>query len=187
MSGASPSVSLLILGLGNPLCGDDGLGPVAVARLAKRYAPGPGVEIVDGGTLGLALLSELEGARKVILVDAVRTGDPPGSPVRVEGEEIEQVARHRLSPHQIGVADLLQAARVTGCLPDRLVLLGVVPETIELGLGCSPAVEAALPDLIRRITAEAADLGHPLSPEDGDATAGVARERVASDALVGGL
>ena len=158
------SIPLLILGLGNVLCGDDGLGAAAIAQLRRRYDFPDGVEVADGGTLGLALLPLLTSAGRAILVDAVRAADPPGSLVRRKGADVAPAVMERLSPHQIGVADLLHGARWLGCYPGTLVLLGLVPETIELGLARSPAVQAALPRLVDEIAREARRLGYTLIP-----------------------
>lgn len=163
MSDTSRPIRLLILGLGNLLCSDDGLGAAAIARLRARYEIPDGVSVQDGGTLGLALLPYLEDAEKAILVDAIRTDDPPGSHVRLDGDDVGPAVASRLSSHQIGVADLLDAARWRGRLPDVLVLLGLVPQTLELGLGRSPRVEAHLPELVQRIVEEARVLGFKLT------------------------
>jgi hydrogenase maturation protease len=158
------SPSLLVLGLGNVLCRDDGLGIAAVEELCRRYAAPAGVAILDGGTLGLALLAHVGDADDLILVDAIRTADVPGSLVRLAGEEVAPAVRERLSVHQIGVADLLDGMRWLGIRPRHLVLLGLVPETLDVGVGCSPAVAAALSLLVEQVAREAADLGHPLRP-----------------------
>jgi hydrogenase maturation protease len=150
---------LLILGLGNPLCSDDGLGVEAVARLRRGFDAPEGVRVLDGGTLGLSLLPEFETTERAILVDAVRDAAPVGSPVRLEGDEVAPAAAARLSPHQVGVADLLDAARWLERYPERVLLLGLVPGSIELGLERSPEVEANLPDLVERVVEEAARLG----------------------------
>jgi hydrogenase maturation protease len=159
MSSEKP-VPLLVLGLGNVLCGDDGLGAVAVHLLERRYATPPGVSVLDGGTLGLSLLPHLEQAREAILVDAIRAEGAPGSFVRLEGDEVAPAVAVRLSVHQVGVLDLLEAARWRDRYPSRLVLLGLVPQSLELGLSRTAAVEAALPGLVDRIVGEAAGLGH---------------------------
>ena len=160
---ASRPTPLLVLGLGNLLCCDDGLGVVAVHHLLRRYTPPAGARILDGGTLGLSLLPHLEDAQAAILVDAIRGDGPPGSLLRLEGEEVGPAVSARLSSHQVGVADLLDAARWRLRIPDRLLLLGVVPETVALGLGLSPAVAAAVPKLVARIVAVAAELDQPFS------------------------
>jgi hydrogenase maturation protease len=155
----SKRTPLLVLGLGNVLLEDDGVGAAAVAVLLEQYTPPEGVRVLDGGTLGLSLLPYLEDADTVILVDAVRADAPPGSVVHLEGADVAPAVATRLSPHQVGVADLLDGARWLGRYPDHLVLLGVVPESMELAVGLSPRVHAALPDLVDRIVAEARGLG----------------------------
>ena len=83
---------LLVLGLGNPLCQDDGVGVVAVTRLLQDWSPGPGVRVMEGGTLGLWLLPLLESYRMVLLVDAIRGDGDPGTLVRIDGEEVALTA-----------------------------------------------------------------------------------------------
>jgi hydrogenase maturation protease len=159
---------LLVLGLGNLICQDDGLGVAAVIRLLDHYRPAPGVRVLDGGTLGLALLPTLEAADTVLIVDAIRSDGPPGSLVRLEGEDVAQAAENRLSVHQVGVSDLIGAARWQGSLPGRLILLGLVPGSMDLGLERTPAVEAALPALVDAVRAECAALGYPFLPREAD-------------------
>lgn len=156
------SVPTLVLGLGNVLCGDDGVGVAAVARIQRHYRVPDDVVVVDGGTLGLALLAQLRGVRDLILVDAVEIDAPPGTLVRLEGEAVGPAVRDKLSPHQVGVADLLEAARLIDEAPERVVLLGVVPATTELRLGCTAAVRDAVPALVDAVVDELVRLGHPL-------------------------
>ena len=161
----SERVPLLVLGLGNVLLGDDGLGAAAVARLRDEFDGPRDVRVLDGGTLGLALLPYVEEAEAVILVDAIRDDEPAGTFVRLEGDDVAPAVATRLSPHQVGVADLLDGARWRDRYPSRVVLLGLVPESIELGVGLSPAVATALAALVRRITEESADLGFVFLPK----------------------
>jgi hydrogenase maturation protease len=156
--------SLLVLGLGNVLCSDDGVGAVAAARLADQYEVPDDVRVLDGGTLGLSLLPYLQDAADVILLDAIRADAPPGSFVRLDGEEVAPAVANRLSPHQIGVADLLDGARWLDWYPRRLVLLGLVPGSIDLGLERSPDVERNMPGLIEQAVEEAGRLGYVLHP-----------------------
>jgi hydrogenase maturation protease len=150
---------LLVLGLGNVLLGDDGVGAVAVAHLQDRYEPAVGVRVLDGGTLGLSLLPYLEDAEAVILVDAIRADQPAGTIVRLDGDQVAPAVATRLSPHQVGVTDLLDGARWLERYPARLVLLGLVPDSMELCVGLSPAVARGVPALVDRIVDEAARLG----------------------------
>ena len=159
---SNTAADLLVLGLGNVLLGDDAVGPAAIALLRKSYVMPGGVRCLDGGTLGLSLLPYLEDARTVILVDAVLDDGPPGTLVRLSGSDVGPAVATRLSPHQVGVADLLQGARWHDREPVRLVLLGIVPESIELGVGLSPRVAASMTDLVDMICAEADACGYRL-------------------------
>jgi hydrogenase maturation protease len=156
---------VLVLGLGNVLLGDDGIGPAALARLESDYRIPPTVRLVDGGTLGLLLLDEIAEAKHVILVDAVATGAPAGALVRLDGAEVMDAVRDRLSVHQVGVADLLNAARLIGRYPASVVLLGLVPGTIGLGLARTRAVDDAIGTLVCTIVLELKSLGYELAPQ----------------------
>lgn len=160
--------SLLVLGLGNPLCQDDGAGVVAITRMLERWSPGPRMKMLEGGTLGLWLLPLIESYQNVVLVDAIRADAEPGTLVRIDGEEVARAAAHRLSVHQVGVGDLMDAAQIRGTLPPKLTLLGIVPEKVSLGLGLTPRVERALPGLIARVFLVCSELGHPLRPRSHD-------------------
>jgi hydrogenase maturation protease len=169
---------LLVLGLGNVLLEDDGVGSAAVTRLRDYYDSPDGVRVFDGGTLGLSLLPYLDQADALILVDAVRTDDAPGTFVRLDGDDVPPAVATRLSPHQVGVADLLDGARWLDRYPSRVVLLGLVPQSIELGLGLTPAVADGLAGLVERVAAEAAAMGFPFRLK---ATADVAHLGDAAD------
>jgi hydrogenase maturation protease len=158
-------IGVLVLGLGNVLLGDDGLGAAAVSRIERNYRIPPGVSLEDGGTLGLSLLGLLAESDRVILVDAVLTGSPPGTLVRIDGEDVMDAVRERLSPHQVGVADLLDAARLIGRYPSTVTLLGLVPEFIDLSVVRSSSVEAKLDELVEAVVQEVQSLGYELLPE----------------------
>ena len=162
---AGKAIGVLVLGLGNVLLGDDGLGAAALARIERRYRTPPGVRLEDGGTLGLSLLGLLAESDRVILVDAVCTGSPPGTLVRIDGEEVVDAVRERLSPHQIGVADLLDAARLIDCYPTTVTLLGLAPEAIVLSVARSSAVDASLDELVEAIAREVQSLGYEMVPK----------------------
>jgi hydrogenase maturation protease len=189
---AHERTGLLILGLGNLLCTDDGAGVRVVAALAAGYRLPAGVRALDGGTLGLQLLGELADADTVLLVDAVRADGPPGTLVALDHDEVAPAVRERLSVHQVGVADLLDGLELIGSKPRALRLLGVVPASFELGVGCTPSVERALPALLERVVAEARDLGFALQPRapssaslpaDGLAGVGLPGEALPGDLL----
>jgi len=153
---------VLVLALGNVLLGDDGLGAAAVARIEREYRVPPSVHLEDGGTLGLSLLGLLTNAEHVILVDAVRADGLPGTLVRLDGEDVGDAVRDRLSPHQVGVADLLDAARLIDRYPATVTLLGLVPDAIELAVVRSAAVDDKLDDLVAAIVREVQILGYQM-------------------------
>ena len=167
----SERTSLLVLGLGNVLLQDDGVGSAAVAQLLERFHAPAGVRVLDGGTLGLSLLPYFDEADAVVLVDAVRADGSPGTLVRLDGDEVGPAVATRLSPHQVGVADLLDGARWLDRYPRHVVLLGIVPQSIDLGLGLSPAVRASLPELVTLVVGEALALGFAFQPKTAGDTA----------------
>jgi hydrogenase maturation protease len=168
----SEPTSLLVLGLGNLLLEDDGVGSAAVTLLNDRYVTPEKTRVFDGGTLGLSLLPYLEDAEAVILVDAVKVEAPPGTFVRLDGDDVPPAVATRLSPHQVGVADLLDGARWVGRYPRRVVLLGLVPESMELAVGLSPRVGPALARLVDGIVEEASALGFVFLQKNAETATG---------------
>lgn len=149
------------------LCGDDGLGVIVADRLIRDFEIHEGVRVVDGGTLGLALLPLLQEFDAAIFLDAVRSGDaPPGTLIHIDGDAVVPAVRQHLSVHQIGVADLLDAARLTGTYPSELVLLGLVPGSLDLGLGLSPPLRRNLPLLVDAVVVEIKRFGFSVHAAD---------------------
>lgn len=150
-----PDGSTLILGVGNPLLGDDAVGVRVIEALRARPGLPPGVTLVDGGTDGLGLIPVIEPYRRVICVDAVMMDAPPGTIRRLAWGEFRVVAqKHPLSLHQSDLGGALQLADALGCLPDELVIYGIQPQTMEWDFPLSPAVERALPVVIDALFAE---------------------------------
>ncbi|MGA7271232.1 MAG: HyaD/HybD family hydrogenase maturation endopeptidase [Acidimicrobiia bacterium] len=137
---------VLVLGLGNELFSDEGAGVVAARRIGAREVD---VEVVDGGTLGLALLPTIEGRGALLVLDAVASDDlEPGRVVVYGGEELRREARLLYSAHQLGVTEVLAAADLVGSTPAQVAAVGVVPASVETGYGLSPVVAAALPKMV---------------------------------------
>jgi hydrogenase maturation protease len=151
---------LLVLGLGNVLLSDEGVGVRIVERLTDAPAGSlpAGIELVDGGTLGLELLPLLDGVDAVLLLDALDTGAAPGSVAVLRDDELRARMGGAISVHQLGVGDLLAVARLRGTLPARTSLIGIQPERLEVGLALSPSVAAAVPMAIRLAQQEIASL-----------------------------
>ena len=135
-----------VLGLGNVLMGDDGLGPAAVRAFEAEYLVEPRIDIVDLGTPGLDLLPWLVDADRIVLVDTVKSDRPPGTVIVYDRADIMRHApMQRFGPHDPGVKDALFALDFAGRAPREVVLIGVVPQTTAMGLELSPAVQAAMP------------------------------------------
>lgn len=138
----------LLLGIGNSIMSDDGIGVRVVRELTARFRFPEAVTVLDGGTLGLDLLPFLEDVERLLIIDAVMTDDPPGTFIRREGEEIPQVFATKLSPHQMGLQDLLAVSALMGHTAGEMVLLGVTPREIGMGTELSPEVEQQVEPLI---------------------------------------
>ncbi|HIQ00635.1 MAG TPA: hydrogenase maturation protease [Anaerolineales bacterium] len=148
-------LAILIVGLGNPLRGDDGIGPRVVAELRRRGLP-EGVEAIDGGSGGLDLLRVIEGWGQVVVVDAADVGREPGQFVRFTPEEARLMeAPDRFSLHHASLAEALSLARALDHPLPPLVVFGVQPERIGWGEGLSPAVEEAISALVEAVLQEA--------------------------------
>ena len=144
----------LIVWLGNPLRGDDGVGAQVAEELKGLELP-HGVTVVEGGTAGLDLIALMEGYQRVIVVDAADMGQPPGRVVRFTPTEVRfKRADALLSPHEIGLAEVLALAEALEMTPAELVIIGVQPNCIEGGAGLSPEVEGAIPQAIRLVLDE---------------------------------
>jgi len=147
-------MSTLVLGIGNLVMSDDGIGVRVIQQLSARFRFPAGVALLDGGTLGLDLLPRLEGVERLLVVDAVDIGKPPGTLARLSGDDVPIVLETKVSPHQMGLKDLLAVAMLQGFAPQEMVLWGVQPEKIEMGVELSPAVAAVLDNLVQSVLLE---------------------------------
>ena len=168
MSGARPPTAgpTLVVGLGNPLMTDDGIGLAALARLVERWELPDEVTPLDGGIWGLRLLPEIEAAGRLLLLDAIDAGQAPGTVIELEAEAIPRFFQAHLSPHQVGVRDLLALATLRGSLPGDTVALGIQPFEVELSLDLSPVVAAALDELVERAVRRLETWGHRVRPRE---------------------
>jgi hydrogenase maturation protease len=155
----------LVLGVGNLLMSDDGVGLRVLERLVTSYRVSEEVQVLDGGTLGLDLLFYLEGVTNLLLVDAVEAHQSPGATVRLEGEQVPAFLTLKVSPHQIGVSDMLFAAKLKDVFPKNLVLWGIQPERIEVGLELSPAMLEKIDFLVEKVIEQLQVWGHQVEPK----------------------
>lgn len=148
-TGASPhDAPVLVLGVGNELFTDEGLGCAAARAIEQLQLPG--VEVLDGSTLGLSLLPSLAGRQAVLLLDAAVDRDAhPGELLVLHGEEVPATRQLTMSAHQIGVSEALATAELAGCRPRTLAAVGMIPLSLETGYGLSPLVTQRLPRMVQ--------------------------------------
>ncbi|MEI6824857.1 MAG: HyaD/HybD family hydrogenase maturation endopeptidase [Desulfuromonadales bacterium] len=164
MTSKPPHISVLVLGIGNLVMGDDGVGVMVAQILQQRYRFPGNVEIMDGGTLGLDLLPKLENISHLILIDAVETGEKAGTCMRLYGQELPIALETKLSPHQMGLKDLLAVSELMGHSPQEMVLIGVQPGSIEMEIGLTPEVEAQVDTLVTNVLTELKNWGVSALP-----------------------
>ncbi len=145
--------SVVVLGVGNLIMGDEGVGVRAVEALQASSRLPAHVRTIDGGTSTHELLEPLEHLDLLVILDAVVSDAPPGTIVRLDGDRITVAFSNRLSPHQHGINDVLAQLALLGRSPKRVLVFGVVPERIELDLALSEAVSAAIPRLCDQVVA----------------------------------
>jgi hydrogenase maturation protease len=143
----------VVLGIGNILNRDEGLGVGALAMLEDRIGDGEGVELIDGGVMGLSLLPLVEECRHLLVLDAVDAGCEPGGFVEMTGDEIRLFTGVKMSEHQITFQEVLGLAFIRDKFPRYLHLIGAQPDDLAIGLGLSDRVEATLPVIVDRAVA----------------------------------
>lgn len=147
-------MKIVVLGVGNLLMMDEAIGVRAVEALLAGYCFPPEVQVIDGGTAGMELLEPLEGLDKLIIVDAVRASVPPATVLRRNNDEVKAFFRTKISPHQIGLCDVLAALQLRGEYPPQIALIGIQPLSLETEIGLSPEVAATLPAVIAAVLEE---------------------------------
>jgi hydrogenase maturation protease len=155
----------LIIGVGNLLLSDEGVGIHVAQRLIQKYKLPEEILVLDGGTLGLDLLYYLEGIENLLIIDAVLMNKEPGSLMRMADDEVPSYMSFKMSPHHIGIPDMLFAAKLKGLYPPNVVLWGVQPGVVELGLDLSKPVTSQLDNLIKHILTELNRWGYKFEPQ----------------------
>jgi len=132
---------VVVLGLGNPLMGDEGIGVYLVEQLRRSAGEHPSVDFVDAGTGGLSMLHYIEDRRKAIIIDCVFMDEEPGVIRRFTPEEVRsrKVLAHQ-SLHEADLMRILEMARQLGQAPEQVILFGIQPERVEFGCGLSPTL-----------------------------------------------
>ena len=153
----------VVIGLGNPLMGDDGVGLAALARLRDDWML-DGVDLVEGATWGLSLLPVIEDAERLVLVDAIAAGGAPGEIIELARDRLPIYLSRKLSPHQVDMRDALAVAELRGRLPNDIVAIGVQPCAVTLGTELSPVIAHGLESLVRAVVARLERWGHACTP-----------------------
>jgi len=133
-------LNVAIIGLGNILLMDEGVGVHAIEALRKDYDFPENIRLIDGGTMGLDLLHFIEGVDRMLIIDAVDFKKEPGTIAVIEDDDIPSFISTKLSVHQIGLPDVLFALKLMDTKPPKMTLIGIQPEKMEMGLALSESV-----------------------------------------------
>lgn len=160
-------MNILIFGAGNLILSDEGFGVHFVNYMAEHYLLPENVELYDGGTLGIMVTHKFEEADKVFLVDIV---DAPGKPGEIHRYKKEDIMLNKIpvkmSPHQIGIQEMLLISEMRGACPDDLTFFGIIPESLEPGNELSPALQAGLAQIARMVAAELSEAGIEITAKN---------------------
>ena len=142
---------ITILGIGNTLYTDEGLGVHALAALQEKYGMDQQVELVDGSTDGMSLLGPVEDTDYLIVIDAINAGKDGGHIIELHGNDIPAYYGIKMSIHQLGFQEVLLASKLREKYPKNIVMIGMQPTSLELGIGLSETNEAQLPQLLKLV------------------------------------
>lgn len=156
--------NILVIGMGNVLMQDEGIGVRAVEALDCRYTVPDNVRLVDGGTTGIELFEPMRTADCLIVADAVNFDRPPGTLIRIADEEINAFFQTKLSNHQLGLSDLLALLKMKNETPSRVAIIGMVPHRLENRLGLSAPAAAGLEAMVGMLVQELARVGAQVTP-----------------------
>jgi hydrogenase maturation protease len=152
----------VVLGIGNTILTDEAAGVRAVEMLEQRYRMPDNVLVIDGGTSGMEMIEDLSNLDFLIVLDVVKTGASAGTVVKISGNEIPVFFRRKLSPHQIGLPDVLASLELLDTMPKEIIVLGVEPISLELGMEMTSTIAAKVPELVEMAVAELLTRGYAL-------------------------
>ncbi|MDJ0806595.1 MAG: HyaD/HybD family hydrogenase maturation endopeptidase [Gammaproteobacteria bacterium] len=156
---------VLVLGLGNILLHDEGVGVCAVQQLVHDYLFPQEVEILDGGTAGMALYEHIIDRTHLIVIDTVKTGNKPGTIVKLEDDEVPAYFHTKVSPHQLALSDILAALQISGARLPALTLIGIEPLVLKTGIGLSDILSLRLEILVQLTVNCLRQLGLAVEPK----------------------
>jgi len=156
---------ILVIGMGNILMQDEGIGIRVLEELQCRYHIMGNIELMDGGTTGTELLEPIRHADILVVTDAINTGDKAGTLVRIADEQVPAFFQTKISNHQLGLSDLLAILQLQGQAPKHVVILGMVPHLLENKLGLSDQASIGLNAMLNNLHNELTNLGIKLTPK----------------------
>ncbi|MCP5365319.1 MAG: HyaD/HybD family hydrogenase maturation endopeptidase [Hyphomicrobiales bacterium] len=156
--------SVLVLGLGNILLTDEGIGVRVLQTLRSRYHLPAGVDAIDGGTAGMDLIDLIAGYDDLIVIDAMETGDPPGTVRRLADHELSRFLKQKLSPHQLGFTDVLAFLELMDKAPQTITMIGIQPASLDLGLEISPSLSSEVNSYADLVARELQQIGFVVTP-----------------------
>jgi hydrogenase maturation protease len=141
-----------IVGVGNILQKDDGIGVKILKYLEAAFAFPANVELVDGGTAGAMLQSRILGQKLLLIIDALAVPGNPGDIRMIDGKDVlSRPADRKMSPHQVGFFDMIQLMELNGQGPEEFFILGIVPGDMGVGTVITPEVDDRIPDAVNRV------------------------------------
>lgn len=152
-------MKVVVLGVGNVILADEGVGVRVVEALERDYVMPPGVTVIDAGTSGMEMLEDMSHLDFLLVVDAIAAGKAPGELVQLRGDEVPVFFRRNLSPHGIGLSDVLASLEFLGAEPKEMVILGVQPTSLDLSTELTPAIAARVPELVAQVVDELTQRG----------------------------
>lgn len=157
--------SIVVLGVGNILLTDEGLGVHVVEDLKANYTFTPQISLIDGGTMGMELLTYMRGMKKILLIDAVNGGEAPGTIYEFPHRELEQYFTDHISVHEVGMQDILRIRAIQENPLEDAIVIGVEPESLDVGFEPSAPVQKALPEVKERVLRVLREWGVQIEPK----------------------
>lgn len=157
--------SIVVLGVGNILLTDEGLGVHVVEDLKANYTFTPQMSLIDGGTMGMELLTYMRGMKKILLIDAVNGGEAPGTIYEFPHRELEQYFTDHISVHEVGMQDILRIRAIQENPLEDAIVIGVEPESLDVGFEPSAPVQKALPEVKERVLRVLREWGVQIEPK----------------------
>ena len=157
--------SIVVLGVGNILLTDEGLGVYVVKELKENYNFTPEISLIDGGTMGMELLTYMRGMKRILLIDAINGGEAPGTVYEFPHRELEQYFTEHISVHEVGMQDILRIRAIQENPLEDAIVIGVEPESLEIGFEPSAPVQAVLPEVKERVLRVLRNWGVQVEPK----------------------